>query len=120
MENLRIDLFHHIELGAEVLARLGAIEAKQDLIIANQRTERAAMAQIDDELTQLASDVTAEQGAVDSAVTLINGISAKIDAAVAAATAAGATPVELKSLTDLSTAVKAQTASLGAAVAANP
>jgi hypothetical protein len=111
---MRIDIHIHMEPGSsEILSRLDELKG---LII----LEKAQMAQIDDELTQLTADVAAEQGAVDSAVVLINGISAKIDAAVAAATAAGATPAELQALTDLSTSVNAQTASLSTAVAANP
>lgn len=78
------------------------------------------MAQMDDEIAQLTADVTAERGAVDSATQLINGISAKVDAAVAAALAAGATPAQLQALTDLSASVKTQTSDLSAAVAANP
>lgn len=82
--------------------------------------EEGQMAQIDDEITQLTSDVAAERGAVDSAVTLINGFAAKLDAAVAAAHAAGATPAQLKAITDLSVSVVAQGVDLSAAVAANP
>jgi uncharacterized coiled-coil protein SlyX len=78
------------------------------------------MAQIDDEITALTADVAAEQGAVDSAVALLNGIAQKIADAVAAALAAGATPAQLQAITDAKTAIEAQTASLSAAVAANP
>ncbi len=78
------------------------------------------MAQIDDEITQLQTDVASEGTAVSSAVTLINGIAAQIAAAIAAAQAAGATPAQLQSLTDLHTAVVGQTSSLAAAVAAAP
>ena len=77
------------------------------------------MAQLDDQLTQLQADVTAENTVIDSAVTLLNGIPAMIAAAVATATAAGATPAELQAVTDLGTAIAAKTAVLSAAVAAN-
>ena len=78
------------------------------------------MSQMDDELVQLTADVAATRGAVDSAVALINGIAAKIAAAVADALAKGATPAQLQSITDLDAAVKAEGADLAAAVAANP
>lgn len=78
------------------------------------------MAQLDDDITQLAAAVAAEKTVVDSAVVLINGIAAKIAAAVAAALAAGATPAQLQAITDVQTAVNAQQADLAAAVAANP
>lgn len=95
------------------------IQALQ-VITAKLNLEISEMAQIDDELAKLTSDVAAERGVVDSAVTLISGFSAKLDAAVAEAKAAGATPEQLQAITDLSTAVTAQSADLGAAVAANP
>jgi len=53
------------------------------------------------------------------AITLINGISAQIAAAVAAAQAAGATPAQIASLTSLGSSLDASSASLAAAVAAN-
>ncbi len=78
------------------------------------------MSQMDDEIAVLQTDVTALRGAEDSALALINGIAAKIQAAVAAALAAGATAAQLQAVTDLSTAVKTDAADLAAAVAANP
>ncbi len=78
------------------------------------------MSQMDDEIAQLQTDVTALRGAEDSAIALINGIAQKIADAVAAALAAGATPAQLQAVLDLSTAVKTDAADLAAAVAANP
>lgn len=69
---------------------------------------------------QLTQDVTAARGAMASATVLINGFQARLDAAVAAALANGATAEELQPLTDLSAAFEADTAALSAAVAANP
>jgi hypothetical protein len=77
------------------------------------------MATIDDELTQLAAQVSSTTGIEASAKTVIDGIAAKIAAAVAAALAAGATPAQLQAITDLGTALKASTDPLATAVAAN-
>ncbi len=78
------------------------------------------MSQMDDEIAQLQTDVTALRGVEDSAIALINGIAQKIADAVAAALAAGATPAQLQAVSDLSTAVKTDADDLAAAVAANP
>ena len=75
------------------------------------------LAQIDDEITQLQADVASEGTTIDSAVTFIQGLSAQLQAAIAAAAAAGATPAELQALTDLDTAVTAKTQELAAAIA---
>lgn len=77
------------------------------------------MSVTDDKITQLQSDVTAEDTVIDSAVALINGFAAQLAAAVAAAQAAGATPAQLQSLTDLSTTIEAKTTALSQAVVAN-
>ncbi len=77
------------------------------------------MAAIDDAITTLTAQVAANTDVIGSAEVLINGFSARLDAAVAAATAAGATPAELKAVTDLSAALKAKDDELAAAVAAN-
>jgi len=54
----------------------------------------------------LADQVTATKGVIDSAVTLINGIGARVAAAVAAALAQGATPAQLQALTDMQSQLK--------------
>ncbi len=68
----------------------------------------------------LVTDVNAAKGAMESAVVLINGFQARLDAAVAAALANGATAAELQPLSDLSAAFEVDTQALAAAVAANP
>jgi len=78
------------------------------------------MSALDDQITQLTADVAAAKAGEDSAIVLINGIAAKIQSAVDAATAAGATTAQLQALADLHTSITAETQSLGAAVAANP
>jgi hypothetical protein len=67
----------------------------------------------------LVASVAAEDSVIDSAIMLINGISAQISTAVAAAMANGATAAELAPLTDLNTSIQAKSAALSAAVAAN-
>lgn len=77
------------------------------------------MAAIDDELTALQAQVATDTTVEQSAVTLINGISAQIAAAVAAAQAAGATPAQLAEITAITTSLGTNNTALAAAVAAN-
>jgi len=65
-------------------------------------------------LEELAADVAAETTVVNSAIALLAGISARIDAAVAAARAG-----DDNALAALSAEVKAETQALADAVAAN-
>jgi hypothetical protein len=58
-------------------------------------------------------------GVIDSAIALINTIAAKIDAAVQAALAGGATAAELAPLTDLQAELLAKKVALSDAVVAN-
>jgi hypothetical protein len=89
------------------------------LILRALKQEVQTMSQVDDDLSELKDDV-AELTTVDqSAIALINGIQGQIAAAVAAAQAAGATPAQLQSLSDLHTAISAQKDAMAAAVAAN-
>ncbi len=62
---MRIDIFHHIELTAEVAARFDAMSIKQDLIISNEDKIMATLAdvvasdaQMKTELDTIAADVT--------------------------------------------------------------
>lgn len=59
------------------------------------------------------------EGVIDSATAFIGLVGQKIADAVAAALANGATAEELQPLVDLQTEVKAKTATLAAAIAAN-
>lgn len=70
-------------------------------------------------LADLIAEVTAAETVEASATALIAGIPARIQAAVDAATANGATAAELAPLTDLVTALKASDAALSTAVVAN-
>lgn len=67
----------------------------------------------------LVAEVTADTGVMTSATLLINGFAARMDAAVQAALAGGATAEQLKPVTDEVAALKAGRDALAAAVAAN-
>lgn len=70
-------------------------------------------------IDQLTAEVERAKTIEASAITLINGIAARIDAAVQQALQGGATAQELQPLTDLSTSLKAEDDALAAAVQAN-
>lgn len=70
-------------------------------------------------LDALKAAVTRETEVVQSAVTLINGIAARVQAAVDAALANGATEAELQPVQDEVNTMKANADALAAAVAAN-
>lgn len=67
----------------------------------------------------LSEQITATEGVIASAVVLINGIGARISAAVEAAIANGATEAELAPFTTLEAELEASTTALSDAVAAN-
>ncbi len=71
-------------------------------------------------LTALEAATTNAVGAMNSATTLINGIAARIQAAVDKAIANGATAEELAPVQGEVDALNAGSADLAAAVAANP
>lgn len=69
-------------------------------------------------LDQLTTQVTETTGVEQSAITLIEGIQARIDAAVQQALNNGATAEQLQPISDLSTAMETQTQALAAAIQA--
>ena len=77
------------------------------------------MAALDDKITALQAEVTANTTVEQSAVALLNGLSTQLAAAIQAAKDAGATAAQLQSLTDLNTALNKNDTDLAAAVAAN-
>lgn len=83
------------------------------------RDIHAMSATLQDAITALQAEVAAENSVIDSAVLLINGFAGQLAAAIAAATAAGATTAQLQSLTDLGTSITSKQSELAAAVAAN-
>lgn len=64
--------------------------------------------------------VEAAKGVEQSAIEFVNGVAARISAAVDAALANGATAEQLVPVTDEATALKAKSDELAAALAANP
>ena len=74
---------------------------------------------LDDSIKDLTKKVSAETTVDASAVAALTGIAKLLADALAAAAAAGATPVQLQSLTDLSTTMTANNDALAAAVTAN-
>ena len=93
--------------GAEVYPR--AIIHRLDLILANQRRIMATL----DEILQ---DVTDESTAIDGVLTLISGLKAQLDAALAGA---GITPEVQSKIDAIFTAAEANKAKLATALAAN-
>jgi hypothetical protein len=70
-------------------------------------------------LDDLAAQVKATTDAEDAAILLLNGIAARIQAAVDAALVGGATAAQLAPVQDEVNALKAKTDELSAAVVAN-
>lgn len=70
-------------------------------------------------LAELAAKVAATIAVEESAVVLINGIAARVQAAVDAALANGATEAQLAPLADLAAALDAESNTLANAVASN-
>jgi hypothetical protein len=71
-------------------------------------------------LDNLAAAVTKIEGVADSAIALINGIAARIQAAVDAAIAGGASAADLAPVQAEVDGLNAKADALSAAVAANP
>ncbi len=85
-----------------LLSTVRRIERKIDLLTNMEKTEMA-------DLTRLTADVTSNSSAVQSAVVLLQGLKAALDAA-------GTDPVALAALAD---SIESSTAALSAAVVAN-
>jgi predicted nucleic acid-binding Zn-ribbon protein len=102
-------------LSAETNALQGAIDKNQIRRLSREQSMATAQEQIATLTTQVTTATTVEK----SAQTLIEGIQARIDAVVAAAIANGATAEQLQPVSDLSTAMDAESTALAAAVRAN-
>lgn len=70
-------------------------------------------------LEKLRAEVARNKEVDDSAILLLNGIVARIEAAVAAAIAGGATPAQVAEMKALATSLGTDTDALAAAVLAN-
>lgn len=71
-------------------------------------------------LTDLETATTNAKGAMESATTLINGIAARVQAAVTAAVAGGASAADLAPVQAVVDGLNTDAAALSAAVTANP
>ena len=109
---LNINVYVHFPQDEALLSGLAPILAG----VARLETK---MSQLDDQISALTAQVAANTDVEKSALVLIQGFSARLDAAVAAAQAAGATPAQLQALTALGVAIKGSDDELSAAVAAN-
>jgi hypothetical protein len=101
-----------------ILWRKNRLSSNQQILAGIARLEKH-MAALDDQITALTAQVKANTDVENSALVLIQGFSARLAAAIAAAGAAGATPAQLQALTDLGTAIKTGDDELAAAVVAN-
>ncbi len=115
----REDVHIHLHLDALTINVVHGADESLKTLINSIKLEIKQMADsLQAALDELTQDV-AELTSVDqSAVALIQGFSARLDAAVAAAQAAGATPAQLASFTDLNAQVKQRTTELASAVSA--
>jgi len=77
------------------------------------------MAQLDDALATLLTAVQQDTTVAQSSLTYIQGVPGLITAAVAEALAAGATPAQLKAITDAAATITANGTAVTAAITAN-
>lgn len=95
----------------DVLAALGRIERKVDAIVAVLPVLYFKEVQVAGELDKLEADVAAQATVIDSAVALLGGLKAALDAAIASGDPAR--------LTALSSEIETKTAALSTAVTTN-
>lgn len=88
------------------------------LLILKQKVTTMS-AELDAKIAALQASVAHDTEVEASAITLLSGLKTQLDAAIAAAVAAGATSAELQALTDLSTTIDSNASALSDAVAAN-
>lgn len=100
-------------------ATLKRIEAKLDALAVLITQGITRMSATDDIIAKLQSDIAALATENTVVIGLLNNLSAQLTAALAAASAAGATPGQLDLLTQLSQTIETQTASLNTAVTAD-
>lgn len=91
------------------------------ILIAQRHFQRKVVSKIsalDDKIAELTIEVQESNTIMASATTLIQGFGQRLQDAIDAALAAGATAAELQSLTDLKTALDTNSQALAAAVQA--
>lgn len=84
-----------------------------------KRKVETHMSALDDKIAALTTEVQNDTTVIGSAVALINGFAQRLQDAIAAALAAGATEAQLQAMTDLNTSLTQNDQALAAAVAAN-
>lgn len=114
MIRIELHIAGPIHLHVDGIADAGALQQ----ILHKLEQQGTIMSQVDDAITALQASVANLTTVDQSAITLIQGIGAQIQAAVDAALAQGATPAQLQSLTDLKSAIDAQDDALASAVSA--
>ena len=99
--------------------RRDTIMSKLDDISFRLQQLETRMSALDNKIADLTADVEGMVGTVNSAILLINGISDRVAAAVAAALAAGATTEQLEAIDGLGRDLRDSAEGLATAVAAN-
>jgi hypothetical protein len=112
------DVHIHLHLPPELMDVLVSDRNSLHKILEILTRMETKMSQMDDNITALQGSVANLTTVDQSAIALIQGFSAQIQAAVDAALAAGATPTQLQAMVDLKTAVDTQDDALAAAVSA--
>ncbi len=110
-----LHVYHHFD-PATLDPRLDQVLSVLRTLQLEIRTMSATMQTAIDALT---AQVAAETTVNDSAIALINGFAARLQAAIDAATAAGASPVQTAALDALAASVQTNTNQLSDAVSAN-
>jgi hypothetical protein len=118
-ELCRAVLGFHCPNAADAAANLRAHAETQRLIYHLTREFRSMATEFEDKLAILATDMAAQTTVVTTVQTFIAGLSTQLSDALASAANSGATPAQLAALTDLDTAIKANSAALVAAAQTN-
>jgi predicted nucleic acid-binding Zn-ribbon protein len=113
------DLSGLVERGNALSAENDALQAAIDKNKPRRLSREQSMATAQEQIATLTTQVTTATTVEKSAQTLIEGIQARIDAAVTAAIANGATAEQLQPVSDLSAVLDAESTALAAAVQAN-
>ncbi len=114
MEIPNVHIYHHVIFEDHKADSKLLHEIQKSIVALGDK-----MSKLDDQITALTAQVAANTDVEKSALVLIQGFSARLESAVAAAVAAGATDVQLKAITDLGTALKTSDDELAKAVADN-
>jgi len=114
-----MDLSGLVARGNELSAETAALQVAIDKNQTRRLPREQIMATATEQISTLTAQVTTATTVEKSAQTLIEGIKARVDAAVAAAIANGATAEQLQPVSDLSAAMDAESTALQAAVTAN-